>query len=173
MKENRKVEELILMYATHATAVLKKEPTLANDGWKIELNNHIAQFVKMVRDCVRGMNHVSPELLSRLDGYVAKLAPSSSPSSVSASHSDSGYDSASTSRDRDSYVGSSTTSTGFGSSSFHVAEMLLVRTVANLFKIPEATIQKEVDQLKGIATEKVALPFPQIGVFDFFNVHNP
>ena len=28
MKENRKIEELILMFATNATNVLKKEPTL-------------------------------------------------------------------------------------------------------------------------------------------------
>jgi hypothetical protein len=46
MKESRKVEELILMYATH-TALLKKEPSLANEGWKIELNNHISHFVKI------------------------------------------------------------------------------------------------------------------------------
>ncbi|KAM6493277.1 hypothetical protein JOM56_011411 [Amanita muscaria] len=150
MKENRKVEELILMFATHATAVLKKEPTLANDGWKFELNNHIAQFVKMIRECLRGMNHVSPELLSRLDSYATKLAPPVS------THSDSGYDSASTSRDRDSYAGSSTTVTG-DTLGLNVADMHVVRAVANLFQIPEAVIQKEVDQLKGIATEKAAL----------------
>ena len=151
MKENRKIEELILMYATHATAVLKKEPTLASDGWKIELNNHIAQFVKMLGECLRGMNHVSPELLSRLDSYAAKLAPAASPSS----HSDSGYDSSSTSRDRDSYVGSSLTVTP--GSGFSVADMALVRTVADLFKIPEQAIQREVDQLKGVVTEKAAM----------------
>ena len=27
------------MYAMHTTAVLKKEPTLASDRWKIKLNN--------------------------------------------------------------------------------------------------------------------------------------
>lgn len=151
MKENRKIEELILMYATHATAVLKKEPTLASDGWKIELNNHIAQFVKMLGECLRGMNHVSPELLSRLDSYAAKLAPAASPSS----HSDSGYDSSSTSRDRDSYVGSSLTVTP--GSGLSVADMALVRTVADLFKIPEQAIQREVDQLKGVVTEQAAM----------------
>ena len=152
MKENRKIEELILMYATHATAVLKKEPTLASDGWKIELNNHIAQFVKMLGECLRGMNHVSPELLSRLDSYAAKLAPAS----TSSSHSDSGYDSSSTSRDRDSHVGSSLTATA--GSALSVADMALVRTVADLFKIPEHAIQREVDQLKAIVTEKVSSP---------------
>jgi len=141
MKENRKIEELILMFATHATGVLKKEPSLAGDGWKFELNNHIAIFVKMLRECLRNLNHVSPELLSRLDIYTAKLAPSQA-------HSDSGYDSASTSRDRDTMSAPSL--------SAYISDMPLVMTVARLFKIPEHAAQKEVDQLKGhIVTEKV------------------
>ncbi|KAJ7075669.1 hypothetical protein B0H15DRAFT_1026978 [Mycena belliarum] len=142
MKENRKIEELILMFATHATTVLKKEPTLAGDGWKLELNNQIAVFVKMLRECLRTVNHVSPELLSRLDTYTAKLAPSQS-------SSDSGYDSASTSRDRDSV----SVPTVSGS----VADMQLVGVVAALFRIPESEVQKEIDGLRGICTEKAAL----------------
>ncbi|KIK64923.1 hypothetical protein GYMLUDRAFT_39327 [Collybiopsis luxurians FD-317 M1] len=141
MKENRKIEELILMFATHATAVLKKEPTLTGDLWKIELNNHIALFVKLLRECLRGLNHVSPELLGRLDMYTAKLAPAQS--------NDSGYDSSSTSRDRDS-VGSLTIS---GS----ISDMALVKTVASLFKVSEPSVQKEVDQLRVACTEKAAL----------------
>ncbi|KAJ7153568.1 hypothetical protein C8R43DRAFT_1126845 [Mycena crocata] len=142
MKENRKIEELILMFATHATTVLKKEPTLAGDGWKLELNNQIAVFVKMLRECLRSVNHVSPELLSRLDTYTAKLAPSQS-------SSDSGYDSASTSRDRDSM--SVPTVSG------NVADMQLVQVVAALFRIPDSEVQKEIDGLRGVCTEKAAL----------------
>jgi hypothetical protein len=141
MKENRKIEELILMFATHATTVLKKEPTLAGDGWKLELNNHIAIFVKMLRECLRSVNHVSPELLSRLDTYTAKLAPSQS-------SSDSGYDSASTSQ-RDSISVPTVSS--------NVADMELVGVVAALFRIPESEVQKEIDGLRSICTEKAAL----------------
>jgi hypothetical protein len=140
MKENRKIEELILMFATHATGVLKKEPSLAGDGWKLELNNQIAQFIRMLRECLKGLSHVSPELLSRLDMYTAKLAPSQK-------SSDSGYDSASTSRDRDS--------AGSPAISGSVADMPLVQTVAQLFKIPEFSAQKEVDKLRKFCTEKV------------------
>ncbi|TFK36491.1 cytoplasm protein [Crucibulum laeve] len=148
MKENRKIEELILMFATHATGVLKKEPSLAGDGWKLELNNQIAQFVKMLRECLRNVNHVSPELLSRLDVYTAKLAPAAQAQGYS--YSDSGYDSGSTSRDRDSM--SVPTISG------KISDMQLVQTVASLFKIPEQAIQTEVDQLRGqIVTEKAAL----------------
>ncbi|KAJ7054762.1 hypothetical protein C8F01DRAFT_1148844 [Mycena amicta] len=139
MKENRKIEELILMFATHATGVLKKEPSLAGDGWKIELNNQIAIFVKMLRECLRSVNHVSPELLSRLDTYTAKLAPSQT-------SSDSGYDSAST---RNSIT--------IPTVSANVNDMDLVRMVAALFRVPESEVQKEVDTLKGVCTPKAAL----------------
>ncbi len=107
------------MFATHATGVLKKEPTLAGEGWKLELNNQIALFIKLLRECLRNLSHVTPELLSRLDIYTAKLAPAQSAS-------DSGYDSSSTSRDRDS--------TSSLSVSTNVADMDLVRIVAGLLK---------------------------------------
>ncbi|TFK48247.1 hypothetical protein OE88DRAFT_562689 [Heliocybe sulcata] len=147
MKENRKIEELILMFATHATNILKKEPTLANEGWKLELNNQIALFVRLLRECLKSISHVSPELTARLDMYTAKLAPSQT-------SSDSGYDSASasgTSRDRDSTSLQSPTVSG------NIADMALVRTVATLFKIPEPAVQQEVDTLRAICTEKAAL----------------
>lgn len=144
MKENRKIEDLILMFATHATSVLKKEPTLASgDGWKLELNNQIAQFVKMLRECLRNVHYVSPELLSRLDTYAAKLAPATT-------YSDSGYDSSSTSRDRDSVH------SAYAALSTNVADMPLVKTTAKLLKISDHDIQAEVDKLRnGIVTDKV------------------
>ncbi|KAG5337071.1 hypothetical protein C0989_010912 [Termitomyces sp. Mn162] len=146
MKENRKIEELILLFATHATAVLRKEPSLSGDGWKIELNNHIAQFVRMLRECLRSLHHVSPELLSRLDTYTAKLAPSTQ------TYSDSGYDSGSPSRDRDSI------SVPPISTNTNIADMSLVRTVARLFKLPEPAVQQEVDKMLGkIVTEKARI----------------
>jgi hypothetical protein len=141
MKENRKIEELILMFATHATGVLKKESTLTGDSWKFELNNHIALFVKLLRESLRGLNHVSPELLGRLDMYAAKLGPNQS--------SDSGYESSSTSRDRDSV--SSLTISG------SISDMTLVKIVASLFKVEDYSVQKEVDQLRATCTEKAAL----------------
>ena len=35
---DRKTEEPILMFATHSTSALKKDPSLAGYGWKVELN---------------------------------------------------------------------------------------------------------------------------------------
>jgi hypothetical protein len=97
MKENRKIEELILMFATHATSVLRKDPTLTADGkWNVELNSHIVQFVKLLRESLRSISHVSPELTACLDVYAAKLGPSER-----TTQSDSGHDSSTTSH-RDS-----------------------------------------------------------------------
>ncbi|KAJ7656477.1 hypothetical protein DFH06DRAFT_1091372 [Mycena polygramma] len=141
MKESRKIEGLILTFATQATAVLKKEPTLAGDGWKLEVNTQIGVFVRLLRECLRGVNNVSPELLGRLDGYAAKLAP------VGKSPSDSGYDSAST----------RTSISVPGVAGPRVADMELVCVVAALFSMPEAEVQKEVDRLRGVCTQKAAL----------------
>ncbi|KAG2031981.1 hypothetical protein BDR03DRAFT_1027346 [Suillus americanus] len=141
MKENRSIEELILMFASQATSVLRKEPTLADDGWKVEVNNQIAQFVRMLRDCLKTLSHVSPELNSRLDMYHAKLAPPQS-------SNDSGYDSASVSRDSISTQPSISQS---------VSDMPFVMIVARLFKIPESAMQSEVDRMRKTCTEKAAV----------------
>lgn len=142
MKENRKIEEMILMFATNATNVLRKEPTLAGDGWKVELNNHIAQFIRLLRDALKHVSHVSPELTARLDMYTAKLAPS-----LAAAHppSDSGYDSSST---RDSVSSTKRLSTS-------VNDMPLVVTASKLFKLPTDQVQREVDEMRKYCTEKV------------------
>ena len=144
MKENRKIEELILMFATNATNVLRKEPSLAGDGWKVELNNHIAQFIRLLRDCLRHISHVSPELTARLDMYTTKLAPAQQQM-----YPDSGYDSASTSN-RDSVSSARRFST-------QVNGMPLVLTAARLFKLADNVVQKEVDDMSKYCTEKMSL----------------
>ncbi|OCH90864.1 hypothetical protein OBBRIDRAFT_887390 [Obba rivulosa] len=144
MKENRKIEELILMFATNTTNVLKKEPTLAGDGWKLELNNHIAHFIRLLRECLRHTSHVPPELTARLDMYTAKLAPATAPS-------DSGYESTSTSRDRaDSVAAPKGIST-------NASDMPLVMIASQLFKMPVSTVQKEIDDIRTYCNEKAAL----------------
>jgi hypothetical protein len=142
MKENRKIEELILMFASHATGVLRKDPTLSADGkWNVELNNHIVQFVKLLRESLRTVSHVSPELTARLDVYAAKLAPPSQ------TQSDSGYDSSSTSN-RDSFSSSPGTSS-------NMADMTMVNTIAKLFEIRADLLYPELDKLRNVCTERV------------------
>ena len=146
MKENRKIEELILMFATHATSVLRKDPTLSADGkWNVELNSHIVQFVKLLRESLRSVSHVSAELTARLDVYAAKLAPPEG-----AAQNDSGYDSSSTSH-RDSL-------SSLPPSTLNVSDMSMVKIVAKLFQIRADLLQPELDKLKNVCTERVRAP---------------
>ncbi|KAI0255555.1 hypothetical protein BJV78DRAFT_1279306 [Lactifluus subvellereus] len=71
----------------------KKEGRHARcDGkWNVELNNHIVQFIKLLRESHRNLSHVTPELMARMDVCAAKLAPPQGQA-----QSDSGYDSSST-----------------------------------------------------------------------------
>jgi hypothetical protein len=154
MKENRKIEEMILMFATNATNVLRKEPSLSGDGWKVELNSHIAQFIKLLRDCLRNVSHVSSELTSRLDVYAAKLAPSTTPAPA---YSDSGYDSSST---RDSISSTKRISTS-------VQDMPLVLTASKLFKLPVDQVQREIDELRKYCHEKAALQDLKVSIAAF------
>lgn len=140
MKENRKIEELILMFATTSTAALKKDPQLAGDGWKIELNNQIAQFVRILRDCLNNVSHVTPELTARLDMYTAKLAPQDSRDSVA--------ELASTSRGGDS-------SSSAGGLGVNIADAPLMKTIAALFRKSQSDIQRDINMLKRTCTEKV------------------
>lgn len=142
VKENRKIEELILMFATHATAVLKKEPSLAGDAWKLELNNQIWLFVKLLRGCLRSLHHVSPELISRLDSYESKLAPQQQ------AVSDSGYDSASTAGNRDSVYSPAP-------SAASLLDIPMAQTVAKLFDVQDHVAHQEMEQLKKICTDRV------------------
>ena len=131
------------MFATTATGILKRDPQLTGDAWKMELNKHISMFVQMLRECLRNVSHVSPELTQRLDMYAAKLAPS-------ASASDSGYDTSSTtSRSRTDSISSAP------ALSMNVYDMELVKTVKDLFKFSYQDIQKEVIQLRTFCSEKV------------------
>lgn len=145
MKENRKIEELILMFATTATGILKRDPSLAGDTWKLELNKHIGMFVRMLRDCLRNVGHVSAELTARLDMYAAKLAPSPSPT-------DSGYDTASTTSRRTDSISSPVLGL-----SMNVMDMDMVKSAASLFGYSLQDVQREVYQMKHYCTEKAAL----------------
>jgi hypothetical protein len=152
MKENRKIEELILLFATCATNILKRDASLQHsDAWKMELNKHIVVFVKMLGECLRTISHVSSELTARLDMYAAKLSPS--PLSSSA---DSGYEtasSASASRARGESVSGTMTGAGL---SMSVVDMSMAKVVASLFRVDLKDVQSEIHQIKHFCTERVS-----------------
>ena len=72
LKENRQIEEVILMFVTTASGILKKR--MEGDDWKSELNRQVGRFVGVIRDTLRTSSRQPGELLNRLDTYCAKLA---------------------------------------------------------------------------------------------------
>ncbi|KAG9089787.1 hypothetical protein FS749_001057 [Ceratobasidium sp. UAMH 11750] len=143
MKENRRIEELILMYVTSSTPILKKDKALDGDGWKIELNKQVAIFIRILRDALRLVHHVPPELTSRLEMYSTKLTPpseASTPVSAAARRP---------AKERDSWV--QVASEG------SIADMPLVQTVGKLFGIEDADLQKDVNAAAKVCTDKAAI----------------
>lgn len=144
MKENRKIEDLILMFVSTSHNSLKKNKQLEGDAWKLELNNQIAQFIRILRDSLRTVSHVPPELTAKLDGYAERLAPQELP--------DSGYTSPAPSSNGG--AGPSTSAAVMFSS---VSDMPLVQTVARLFGHTDSEVQTDLAALRKTCTPKVRL----------------
>lgn len=141
MKTNRKIEELILLFVTTATGVLRKQPEGEGDEWKPLLNTQVGQFVKLIRDCLQDIPRVPPELNARLETYSAKIAPpppSSSPEPPTPSTS-------------------SAADANPWTISHSVQDMPLVRSVGQLFGIQEGQLQKDVNAVRRSCTEKASL----------------
>lgn len=140
MKENRRIEELILMYVTSSTSILKRDKALEGDGWKVELNNQVATFIRILRDTLRTVHHVPPELTTRLEMYSTKLTPPKEEAQP-------GPSARRAPKERDSWVQVPLEGS--------IADMPLVQTVGNLFGIEDADLQKDVNAAAKICTDKV------------------
>ncbi|KAG9029922.1 hypothetical protein FRB95_004718 [Tulasnella sp. JGI-2019a] len=139
IKENRKVEELILFFVTTATQTLRKDPTLTGDDWKVELNNQIANFVLILRECLRNISHVPPEITSRLELYTLKLTEGSAASSPRPTSMVNGSSSDPSTRPA------------------RADDMALAKTVGKLFKRSEQELQRDINALKRFCTEDAAV----------------
>lgn len=135
LKENRKVEELIIAFVTSATGVLKK--ALPGDEWKPQLMSQVGLFVQLVRDGLREVKHVPTELTARLDIYLSTLAPAQKEAVAAL---------------QPPTVDPSIRSP---SPSGSVNDMVLVRQVAIIFGVPEDQLQRDISAIKRFCTEKV------------------
>ena len=134
---NRKIEELILGFVTTTTSSLRKDTELGPDGWKLELNNQIAHFVRILRDTLRLVSHVPPELTTRMDMYAEKLVPQNAADVARAAGS--------------AYPEPSTLT----QSTLSIHDMPLVKAVGRLFDKSDDEMYKEVQAIRGKCTEKV------------------
>lgn len=147
IKENRKIEELILFFVTTATQALRKDPTLSGDGWKHELDAQTSQFVLILRECLRNISHVPPEIMSRLELYTTRLAEGmQNPSASTAGGRGvaAGQASAGTSDTARPTLGT-------------VDDMPLVNVVGKLFEKSKKELQNDLSVIRQFCSEKSAL----------------
>lgn len=109
---------------------------MQGDEWKGHLMSQVAFFVGLIRDGLREVKHVPPELLSRLNIYLERLGPP-----IPASNETNG-DAAST----------APTVTPLATSA---AASELVRQVALVFGVPEEQLKRDITAIKRFCTEKV------------------
>ncbi|GAA5923191.1 hypothetical protein JCM3775_007461 [Rhodotorula graminis] len=172
LKDNRQIEEIILMFVTTASNVLKKR--LTGDDWKPELNAQVARFTRVIKDTLKSCSRVPGELVNRLETYCAKLdsdATTPQPAAPPQSTHDRTL-SASTSNPYPSYspgLGSAAapSSPAIARQSFDYSpsaapavvvleDMPLVRAIGSIFGKGDAELKRDVASLKRTCTEQAA-----------------
>lgn len=156
MKENRKIEELILIFVTTTQGALRKR--MEGDTWKEELDKQVGMFVKIIRDCLRTVGGVSKELTERLEGYSNKLAPGPISLSQPPSHSPALINGSSPSGSRRDSAASVLTAGGSNALGLNpVTESSMIRSIGALFKVETEQLVKDVDFMKKTCTEQAAM----------------
>ncbi|GAA5827609.1 hypothetical protein JCM11251_001755 [Rhodosporidiobolus azoricus] len=171
LKENRQIEEVILMFVTTASGVLRKR--IEGDEWKPELNRQVGRFVGVIRDALKVCSRVPGELLNRLDTYCAKLVEPDAPSAPSRPGHDrqqstasaspypsyspnlsSGYSPSSPALVRQSIDGGSAASSAL--LPVNLDEMPQVRAVGAIFGKDREQLKRDVAALRRICSEQAA-----------------
>jgi hypothetical protein len=135
VKENRKIEDIMLIFFSKATAELKKR--LPGDEWKGLVDQHVALFIRMIQDCMKE-NHLSssaPELMNRLAGYETKLL--------------------SETKETLEPEAPRGTSENVPEISYSIKEMNLVLAIGSVFQKPDPALQRDIDHLRVLVSEQV------------------
>lgn len=142
MEKERRVEDLVLIFYSKATASLQKGAAPDDDSWKQLVDRHVALFVRLISQTLKdqGNDRDKPELMSRLATLESKLLTF----------------------DQDLYIDSGD---GPGGSTIEVVvplsqdvkDMPMVQTVARIFGRTSSQVQGEIDSNKKMWTEEAAL----------------
>jgi hypothetical protein len=181
VRENRKIEELILMMVSVATKELQKEVRQLQEkkiepdfDWKYELNVQVGQIVRILRDTLKSVSSTSPELLNKLEGYSSKLAatptpalpppptPAAKPTPPPLNSSVSGMSQQRISRPPSVWNPIGPTS-----------EMVMVQTVGTLFGKSAIELEGDVNAIKATCTEKVSGTLTRLYLCQFLADHCP
>jgi len=133
VKENRKIEEIILIFYSKASAELKKRIT--GDEWRPLVDKHMALFFRLIQDCMKenSLATSSPDLMSRLASYESKLL----------SGTQEVLEPESTPRQE-----------AVPEISYAIKDMPLVPLLGPIFNKPDTVLQRDINYLRILASEK-------------------
>lgn len=168
-RENRKVEDLLMVFIATATDVLRKR--CADDEWKVKLEGQVESFVRIIEDGLRAkeVKHVPQELFVKLDTLRRRIADNRSPPSGEVQQPANGE-----SHRASLEVLTPLSTTGLNppqllhtpaspsaSPSLHVSyrisDMPAVQQVARIFNIDTPQLQQDINIQKQYCTEKAAM----------------
>ncbi|KAL0264495.1 hypothetical protein SLS55_000445 [Diplodia seriata] len=144
MEENRRVEDLLLIFFSNATKIMQRGKAPDDDSWRLMVDRHVALFIRLISSTLRNHDWTRdrPELLSRLTTMEKKLLM----------------------HDQDLAAASQRNGGSGGSTvevevprSYEVKDMPLVLVVSRIFSVPYDTVQQDVNAKKDVWTEKAAL----------------
>ena len=151
LKENRKIEELIISFVTTAQGLLRKR---AKEQELVELlMQQVGQFVILIRDCLKNSReipsrHVPKELVDRLDLYCAKLRDNSQPAPLTKRPTSSSITTGASSSD--------TPTLNLDTKAPKPIDFEMIRQVARIFGTPDAQLAADLTAIKRTCTEKVS-----------------
>ncbi|KAI9823368.1 MAG: hypothetical protein M1826_007779 [Phylliscum demangeonii] len=144
MEQDRRVEDLVLIFFSSATKELQKGQLPTDDGWKLMVDRHVALFVRMLTATLKDHDWARdrPELVMRLATLESKLLTHDQDLAASTS--------------RAGGAGGSTIEVE-APLSYEVKDMPLVLVVSRLFAVPHAQLQADVNRHRTAWTEQAAL----------------
>ncbi|KAI9842131.1 MAG: hypothetical protein M1838_003262 [Thelocarpon superellum] len=144
MEQDRRVEDLVLIFFSSATKELQKGQAPNDDKWKLMVDRHVALFVRLVSATLKDHDWVRdrPELTSRLATLEQKLLK----------------------HDQDLSADSQRAGGAGGTSievevprSYDVKDMPLVLVVGRVFGLSPAQMQTDINKNRPVWSEKAAL----------------
>jgi len=140
MEQERRVEDLVLIFYSNATKSLQKGRPQGDDSWKNLVDRHVALFIRLLSNTMsdHGYDKDRPELMSRLATLEKKLLTDD-------------QDLSSGSGPSDTYI------EVIAPISYNVKDMLMVQVVARIFGLKNSQIQSDIDANRKYWTEEVAL----------------
>ncbi|GJN93965.1 hypothetical protein Rhopal_007026-T1 [Rhodotorula paludigena] len=153
LKESRHIEDIILMFVTTASNILKKR--LEGDEWKPVLDSHVARFVTVIKDTLKAGSRIPAELVNRLDTYCSKLIGEPAPPTRPSHHRSvsSAYPSYSPNLSADQHSLEYAPST---SSAVNLDEYPLAQGVGAIFGKSDDDIRRDIQALRKACSEQAA-----------------